>query len=120
MNELQILYPTSTRVKVGRRWVSIRPVEFRDFDKFGQASAELLAILAKGELASLCTWSERAGVLRSILSACTDLSRWRINRLPISVAVELMLHVIAENSRFFGQALANAVPLLAGEQSPKN
>lgn len=120
MNELEILFPEATRIKVGRRLVSIRPVEFRDFDKFGQASAELMGILAKGDMTLVYTWAERAGVLRTILSACTDMSSWRINRLPISVAVELMLHVIAQNSRFFGQALVNAAHLLAGEQSPKS
>ena len=116
MNDLEILFPTPTRIKVGRRVVAVRSVEFRHFDEFGQAAAELMAILAKGDLAMLYTWAERAGALRSILSTCTDLSGWRINRLPISVAVELMLHVIAQNSRFFGQALANAAPLLAGDQ----
>lgn len=120
MNELKILFPTAARIKVGRRWVSIRPVEFRCFDDFGTASAELLAVLAKGDLAMIYSWSKRAEVVRAVLANCTNLSKWRISRLPVTVAVELMLHVIALNSRFFEQALVNAAVLLAGEKSPKN
>lgn len=120
MNELQILFPTSTRVKVGRRWVSIRAVEFRNFDEFGTASAELLALLAKGDLAMVYSWSKRAEVVQAVLANCTNLSKWRIARLPVTVGVELMLHVIALNSRFFEQALVNATVLLAGATSPKS
>lgn len=120
MNELKILFPTAKRIKVGRHWVSIRPVEFRCFDEFGTASAELLAVLANGDLTMIYNWSKRAEVVKAVLANCTNLSKWRISRLPMTVAVELMLHVIALNSRFFEQALVNAADLLAGAPSPKS
>lgn len=119
MNDLEILYPTHKRIRVGRRWVTIRPIEFKYFSDFGQAASELLLVLAKGDATQIYTWAKRSGVLRAILVNCTNLSKWRVDRLPVVVGVELMLHVIAMNSRFFDQALVNTAQLLAGETSPK-
>lgn len=120
MNELKILFPTVTSLQVGGRLVRLRPIEFRHFDAFGEASAELLAVLAKGDPAQLYAWGKNARVLEAVLQNCTDLSKWRIRRLPAVVGIELMLHVIALNSHFFEQALVNATALLAGAKSPKS
>ncbi|MCY1549901.1 hypothetical protein D9M68_861050 [compost metagenome] len=121
MSELEILFPRATSVRIGRRIVNIRPVQFQQFDEFGRASAVLLAALASGEFRQIFNWGEgNQKLLHSILLNCTDLSKWRIGRLPAVIAVELMLHVIAQNSRFFEQALVNATQLLAGDGSPKN
>ena len=120
MNDLEILFPSVKQVRVGRRVVSIKPVEFRNFDAFGRAAGEMLAAVATGKVAHIYALSKNASALHAVLLSCTDLSKWRVDRLPMSVAVELMLHVIAMNSRFFDQALVNAAHLLAGESSPKS
>ncbi len=120
MSDLQILYPKPQSVLVGSKVVSIRPIEFRHFDEFGKAAGELIPLIAEGDISKIYEWSKGAGVVRSVLLNCTDLSRWRIGRLPASIAIELMLHVVALNSGFFVQALVSAENLLAGEKSPRS
>lgn len=119
MNDLEILFPSVKQVRVGRRLVSIQPIEFRHINAFGQAVGELLEALATGDALAIYAWSKNAEALRSVLLHCTDLSKWRIGRLPMAVAIELTLHVVTMNSRFFDQALVNATHPLVGANSPR-
>ena len=118
MSELQILYPQPELVRVGKRMVAVKAVEFRHFEAFGKASGELLSMLATATPAEIYRWAKNSGALEAVLGACTSLSAWRIRRLPAAVAVELMLFVVSVNSRFFDQALIKAGRLLVGAQSP--
>lgn len=106
MSDLQILFPKPVTVIVGSRLVAIRPVELRHFDEFGQAAGGLLAMLGSAGPAQIYEYAKSTGALSTILGGCTNLSAWRIKRLPTVTAVELMIHVIGVNSSFFDQALA--------------
>jgi len=106
MSDLEILYPKPVVVRVNGRRVAIKPVEFRHFEAFGKAAGELLTMLSKASPEQIYAWAQRSGALLDVLGACTSLWRWRIRRLPSTVAVQLMLQVVEVNNDFFGQALA--------------
>lgn len=105
MSDLEILYPKPVIVRVEKRKVAIKPVQFRHFEAFGKAAGELLTMLSDASPEQIYTWAQRSGALLDVLVPCTSLSAWRIKRLPSSVAVELMLCVVQVNNNFFGQAL---------------
>lgn len=106
MSDLQILYPKPIAVRVEKRRVLIKPVEFRHFEAFAKAAGELLSMLAEASPQQIYAWAQRSGALLDVLGACTSLSAWRIKRLPSTVAVELMLQVVQVNNDFFAKALA--------------
>lgn len=118
MSDLEILFPVPVVVPVGRRRVVVRPVELRHFEAFAAASASVIGMLGTKSVAGLYAYAKQSGALRTILGACTNLSAWRIARLPAAVAVELMVVVISINSGFFDQALVRAAAALAGAKSP--
>jgi hypothetical protein len=112
MTDHAILFPEPQTVWLGKKPVRITPVQFCDFDRFGAAAAAVLQLLGSGTaVPALAELSRRSGDLRTILRSCTSLSRWRIDRLPAPVAVQLMLAVIRANSDFFAQALTTTAAL---------
>lgn len=119
MSELKLIFPEPEVVEVQGRRVLVRPVRLRDFEVFGAAAAALIAMVANATPAEVYAYAKQSGALPAILRSCTDLSAWRISRLPAAVAVELMLLVVAINNRFFDQALVRAGNLLAGAMSSK-
>jgi len=106
MSDLEILYPKPVFVRVGKRAVCIKPVQFRHFEAFGKAAGELLAMLSQASPEEIYAWAQRSGALLDVLGVCTSLSAWRIKRLPSAVAIELMLQVVQVNNDFFAQTLA--------------
>ncbi|MEB2328108.1 MAG: hypothetical protein OZ926_14795 [Pseudomonas sp.] len=116
MSELNILFPKPVVVRVESREVTIRPVCLRDFEAFGKAAGELISLMAKAGPAEVYGYARQTGALSAVLGSTTNLSSWRIKRLPIGTAVELMFHVIKVNSGFFDQALVSAAQVLAGAQ----
>lgn len=119
MSELNILYPKPVVVMVGLRQVSIRPVQLRHFEAFGQAAGGLISVINAGSPAAVYAYAESGKALRGLLGTCTNLSAWRIRRMPTAVALELMIKVVEINSGFFDQALVKAASRLAGVMSPK-
>lgn len=120
MNDLRVLFPKSVVADVGGRSVTIRPVTLKDFDEFGEASGNLLAMIASASPAQVYAYAKKSGALKSILGSCTDMPAWRVGRLPAASAVELMIQVIAVNSSFFDQALVRAASLLTGAVSSRD
>jgi len=117
MSELSILFPKPETVEVNGRKVKIKPVSFADFDTFGRAAATVITMACSQTSQQLYAHAARTGQLLDILGRATNLSPWRIRRLPASVAVSLMLHVIRVNSGFFEEALVDADKALAGAGS---
>lgn len=117
MSDLQILFPKAEVVRLGRHLVTIRPVQLQHFESFGKASGELISLMANATPAEIYAYARQTGALKAVLGACTNLSIWRIRRLPAAAAVELMFHVIKVNSAFFDQALVNAAKVLTGAPS---
>ncbi|WP_325435171.1 hypothetical protein [Pseudomonas nitroreducens] len=106
MSDLRILFPKPVMVIVGARQVVIRPVELRHFEEFGEAAGGLLAMLGAATPAQIYEYAKKSGALSTVLGGCTNLSAWRVKRLPTVTAVELMIHVIGVNSSFFDQSLS--------------
>lgn len=119
MSELNILYPKPVVVMLGLRQVSIRPVQLRHFEAFGQAAGGLIAAIDAQAPSAVYSYAKSSAALRDLLGACTNLSAWRIRRLPTAVALELMIKVVEINNGFFDQALVKAASQLAGVLSPK-
>ena len=117
MSELAVLFPEPCKVWLGKKQISVRPIEFRHFETFGKAAGELLAVMSSGNMQRVYEWAAEATNVQAVLRHCTDLSVWRISRLPVASAVELMFIVIKENNRFFDQALVRAASLQAGASS---
>lgn len=106
MTDHAILFPEPQTVWLGTKPVRITPVRFCDFERFASAASAVLQLLESGTaVPALAELARRSGDLRIILLSCTNLSRWRIGRLPAAVTVPLMLSVIRANSDFFAQAL---------------
>jgi hypothetical protein len=118
LSELEILFPPPYAVTVQGRRVLIKPVALRDFELFGKASAELLALLADPSNFRAMAYAANRANLRAILGKATDLSAYRVWRLPAVAAVELMAHVVAVNSGFFHQALITLEQSLHGPTPP--
>lgn len=115
-NELSALFPTESIAWVGKRPVKIKPVAFKDFELFGRASVKALGLLCDPTVDQISKSTSRADIkdLRALISACTDLGSWRINRLPATVILQLAGEVIIQNADFFGQALLHTEKRLAG------
>lgn len=118
MSDLKILFPEPVAVSVQGRRVLVKPVSLRHFDPFAEASGAIIGMIGSESAAGLYAYAKKSGALRTILRACTSMSRWRIARLPAAVAVELMVVVIRINSSFFDKALVRAAAALAGAKSP--
>ncbi|MBL4833657.1 MAG: hypothetical protein JKY26_06735 [Pseudomonas sp.] len=116
----QILFPESEFVDVLGKKVEIKPIRFVDFDRFGKAAGNAIAMAASQTTEQLYVYASKSGVLMDVLVPCTSLARWRIKRLPAVVAVQLMFEVIRVNKDFFEQALASAASALAGAESSSN
>ena len=118
MSDLKILFPEPVAVEVQGRRALVRPVALRHFEAFAAASSSIIGMIGSESAAGLYAYAKQSGALRTILGACTNLSAWRIARLPAAVAVELMVVVIRINSGFFDQALVRAAAALAGAKLP--
>lgn len=114
MSELKVLFPKPVLAMVGGHPVRIMPVKLRDLEAFGAAVGAVVGMLGNAAPSEIYRFAADSGGLQLVLRSCTDLSRWRLRRLPASVAIELMLAVISINSDFFGQALARAANQPAG------
>lgn len=113
----KVLFPEPQYVTVGRGKVEIRPVALKDFDRFGRAAGNVIAMAAAQTTEQLYVYATRSECLLPILQTTTSLSGWRIKRLPATVAVQLMFEVIRVNKDFFEQALVSAASVLAGAES---
>jgi len=112
----EILFPERQFVRLRGKKVEIRPVRFSDFERFGKAAGNAIAMAASQTAEQLYVYASKSGVLLEILSTCTSLSGWSIKRLPAVVAVQLMFEIIRINKDFFEQALVSAEKALAGAQ----
>ncbi|MBU1282881.1 MAG: hypothetical protein KJ989_15250 [Gammaproteobacteria bacterium] len=119
MSDLKILYPKPVVVMLGMRQVSIRPVQLRHFEAFGQAAGGLISVIGAQNPSAVYAYAQSAPALRDLLGTCTSLSAWRIRRLPTAAALELMIKVVEINNGFFDQALVTAASRLAGVTSRK-
>ncbi len=119
MSELNILYPKPVVVMLGLRQVSIRPVQLRHFEAFGKAAGGLITVVGAQSPSAVYAYAQSSAALRDLLGTCTNLSAWRIRRLPTASALELMIKVVEINNGFFDQALVKAASQLAGVLSPK-
>lgn len=120
MSDLRILFPEREVVSIHGRRVEIRPVALRDFEVFGAAAADLIALLAEPTDASVMAYAKNTKNLKAIIGRATNLSVWRASRLPAVTVVELMVHVVRLNSGFFDQALIGLATALDGQTPPSN
>lgn len=112
---LALLFPEPERIEVQGRKVEIHPVALRDFDLFGRASTALFGFLADGSPLAVGTFGKEHGaLLKQLITKTTSLSRWRIARLPASVAVQVAVQVVRVNAGFFAEAQAAAAVALVG------
>lgn len=115
LSDLEILFPPPYFVSVQGRRVQIKPVALRDFELFGKAAGPLLGLLADPSNLRVMAYAANRDNLRAILGKATDLSAYRLWRMPAVVAVELMAHVVAVNSSFFDKALVALARALPGQ-----
>ncbi len=120
MSDLRILFPEREVVSIHGRRVEIRPVALRDFEVFGAAAADLIALLAEPTDAAVMAYAKNTKNLKAIIGRATNLSVWRASRLPAVTVVELMVHVVRLNSGFFDQALIGLATALDGQTPPSN
>lgn len=120
MSDLQILFPKPVVIDVQGRVVEVRPVQLRHFEAFSQAASSLFMLLANSSIDEVYAYGRDTGALRAIVGHCTNLSAWRIRRLPAAVAVQLMVVVAQVNASFFDQALQAMASTLAGLTQPSN
>ncbi|SDS21405.1 hypothetical protein SAMN05216421_1111 [Halopseudomonas xinjiangensis] len=113
----KVLFPERQFVDVAGRKVEVKPVRFRDFERFGRAAGNAIAMAASQTTEQLYVYATKSGVLLDVLGPATSLSKWRIRRLPAVVVVQLMFEVIRVNKGFFEQALVSAASVLAGAES---
>lgn len=117
MSELKVLFPDSEFVSVAGRKVLVKPVTFKGFEEFGKAATVVLAMASSQTVEQLYAYAAKQNILEALLVSSTNLSRWRIRRLPAAAAVHLMLHVIRVNAFFFESALVEMAQALDGEKS---
>lgn len=110
----EILFPERQYVRMQGKTVELKAVRFADFERFGRAAGNAIAMAASQTTEQLYAYASRSGVLLDILATSTSLSKRAINRLPAAVAVQLMFEVIRVNKDFFEQALVSAEKALAG------
>lgn len=121
MNELSILFPKPEEVLLGRRRVEIRPVAFEHFAEFGAAAQGLIQLVGAATTQEIAAYArEHSADLGRVVRHCTNLSRWRIRRLPAAVVVQLVVQIIRANTDFFGQAQVAAARALRGLSSPSD
>lgn len=120
MSELNVLFPQPVVVGVLGRQVEIRPVRLCDFEMFGKAAGELIVALGDPSRGAVLAYASKNKNLRAILGKSTNLSAWRLWRLPAATAVELMVHVVRVNSGFFDQALVSLADVMAGLTQPSS
>ncbi|WP_263147979.1 hypothetical protein [Pseudomonas sp. RIT-PI-AD] len=120
MNECEILFPTPQVVTVCGRSVQIKCVEFQNFELFSETAQALVAAMANMSVERFQGHAGNAQNMRAILRKCTNLSRWRVRRLPAPVVLQLVTHVVRVNIHFFDLALADLARLMAGQMQPSN
>lgn len=117
MKTIKVLFPDPEFVSVAGRKVLVRPVTFRHFEQFGESATIVIAMASAKSTEQLYAYAKRTKHLERLLLNSTNLSRWRIRRLPAAAAVHLMLHVIRVNAFFFEEALVEMAKVLDGQQS---
>lgn len=117
MNEFDTLYPKPLIVNLNGKPVHIKSVQLKDFETFGKAAGLVIDMIADQSDAGMAVLAKHTALIVDALVSCTSLSRRRINQLPASVVVELMIYVISANSRFFDHSLVKAEAALAGGTS---
>lgn len=117
MQSLKILFPEPEFVSVAGRKVLVRPVTFKNFERFSKSATVMIAMASAKTIEELYAYAQRTKHLESLLVNSTNLSRWRIRRLPAAAAAHLMLHVIRVNAFFFEAALIDMEKVLGGQQS---
>lgn len=116
MQSLKILFPEPEFVSVAGRKVLVKPVTFSNFEKFGESASVVIAMATAKTVEQLYVYAKRTDHLERLLTSSTNLSRWRIRRLPAAAAVHLMLHVIRVNAFFFERALQDMAKALDGQK----
>lgn len=115
MPSINILSPEPEEVRVNDRSVKVYPVRLKHFELYGEVAGGLLAVIGTSTVDQVHAYGERnSRKIAAVLAATTTVSRWRARRLPVAVAIQLMLHVIRVNAGFFAQAQAEAGAVLAG------
>ncbi|AQZ96554.1 hypothetical protein ACFSB1_10705 [Halopseudomonas phragmitis] len=118
MSNLNILFPEPGEVVLAGKPVKLKPVTLEHFELYGQAAAELMGLLSNANVQQINRYAAtHAGQLQKVLAVTTDLSWWQRKRLPATVAVQLLVAVVAENAGFFGEALPAMVDKLNGAKS---
>lgn len=120
MKDLKVLFPEPEFVLVSGKRITVRPVKFKDFEKFSLAATVIIAMATSKTTEQLYAYAQQAKHLESVLVTSTSLARWQVRRLPAAAAVHLMLHVIRVNAFFFESALVEMGLALAGESSPQS
>ena len=118
MSELDVLFPKPLEVQLAGRSVKVKPVQLKHFEGFAKASAELIEVLSEPTTQRLFAFASKRRNLLAVLRVATDLSAWRILRLPTSTAVELMVLAVRVNASFFDAALVSLAAVLDGQKSP--
>lgn len=116
MTHHEILFPSNASVTIEGKTFTVKPVRLKDFERFGRASAAVLAMAAAKSTQELYAQAAQSSVLKDVLGAATNLHGWQIRRLPAPLAVELMFEVIRVNKDFFERALVSAAESLAGAE----
>ena len=114
MSELGILFPEPETIYVNGAPVIVRHVRLADFELFGDIASDLLKVLSDGTVPAILQFGKAGSAkLRKILRRTTNLSRWRVYRLPVDVAMQIVMQVIRVNAAFFARAQQAAVTTLA-------
>lgn len=117
MSDFRVLFPEGETARVGKLRVQVRPVELRHFELFGRVSSSVLGFVASASVEELSAYGrEHANDLSNALAAVTDLSGYRIRRMPVAAAIQLLLFAIKVNAGFFAQAQLAAAQALDGQQ----
>ncbi|WP_263147972.1 hypothetical protein [Pseudomonas sp. RIT-PI-AD] len=116
MSELSVILPEATKVTLPNGSCYVHAVELQYLEMFGELSTELLKLLQNLSASNQSEFAKNhSAKLRSVLRVTTTLSRWKIRRLQLPVAIELFGVVMETNHYFFAHSLARATRVLAGE-----
>ncbi|MBN0091512.1 hypothetical protein JTL65_32905, partial [Pseudomonas aeruginosa] len=92
MSDLGILFPEPETIYVNGAPVIVRHVCLADFELFGDIASDLLKVLSDGTVPSILQFGKTGSAkLRKILRRTTNLSRWRVYRLPVDVAMQIVM-----------------------------